>query len=121
MRVLDGEQILMRIFIGEADKAGKKPLYQSLVEFLRHEGIAGATVLRGVAGFGAKSHLHRASILRLSQDLPIVVEVVDSQVNIERILPQLDEMVLEGLITMEKVRVLKYGPGSFPGADFRHA
>lgn len=110
MRILDGEQTLMRIFIGEADKSGNKPLYQALVELFRREKIAGATVLRGVMGYGAKSHLHTTSLLRLSQDLPIVVEVVDGQKNIDRILPQLDAMVREGLITMEKVRVLRYAP-----------
>jgi PII-like signaling protein len=110
MRVPDGEQLLMRIFIGEADKAGGQPLYRVIVELLRREKIAGATVLRGVMGYGAKSHLHTASLLRLSQDLPMVVEVVDSQDNIERVLPQLDALVREGLITLEKVRVLRYAP-----------
>lgn len=110
MRVLDGEQVLMRIFIGEADRYGRDPLYQALVEMFRREKIAGATVLRGVMGYGAKSHLHTANLLRLSQDLPIVVEVVDSQEKIDRVMPRLDEMVTEGLITMEKVRVLRYAP-----------
>ncbi len=112
MRVLDGEQILMRIFIGEADKADGTPLYRAIVELLRREKIAGATVLRGVMGYGAKSHLHTANLLRLSQDLPMVVEVVDSQDNIERVLPQLDALVREGLITLEKVRVLRYAPAN---------
>jgi len=112
MRVLDGEQVLMRIFIGEADRHGKKPLYQALVELFRSEGIAGATVLRGTMGFGAKSHLHTANLLRLSQDLPVVIEVVDTQQSIDRLLPHLDEMVREGLITMEKVRVVRYAPGN---------
>lgn len=110
MRVLDGEQVLMRIFIGEADRHGKIPLYQALVEHFRREGLAGATVLRGIAGFGAKSHLHTAQLLRLSQDLPMVIEVVDTQENLERVLPSVDAMVAEGLITMEKVRVLRYAP-----------
>lgn len=110
MRVLDGEQVLMRIFVGEADKHHGRPLYQALVEMFRHEKLAGATVLRGVLGFGAKSHLHAAHLLRLSQDLPIVIEVVDSQENIDRVMPQIDAMVREGLITMEKVRVLRYAP-----------
>lgn len=112
MRVLDGHQVLMRIFIGEADRHGSKPLYQALVELFRREGVAGATVLRGTMGFGAKSHLHTANLLRLSQDLPVVIEVVDTQETIDRLLPRLDEMVLEGLITMEKVRVVRYAPGS---------
>ena len=110
MRVLDGEQILMRLFIGEADRHGGAPLYKALLELFRKEGIAGATVLRGIAGFGAKSHMHTASILRLSQDLPIVVEVVDSHDKIDALFPRLDEMVREGLVTLEKVRVLRYAP-----------
>ena len=110
MRVLDGEQVLMRIFIGEADRHGGAPLYKALLELFRKEGIAGATVLRGIAGFGAKSHMHTASILRLSQDLPIVVEVVDSDDKIDALFPRLDEMVREGLVTLEKVRVLRYAP-----------
>lgn len=110
MRVLDGEQVLMRIFIGEADRHGKKPLYRALVELFRGEGLAGATVLRGTMGFGAKSHLHTVNLLRLSQDLPVVIEVVDTQQNIDRLLPRLDRMVGEGLITMERVRVVRYAP-----------
>lgn len=110
MRVMRGEQVLMRIFIGEADKHGKQPLYQALLELLRREKFAGATVLRGIAGFGAKSHLHSAHLLRLSQDLPIVVEVVESQQNIDRVMPQIDDIVAEGLITMEKVQVIRYAP-----------
>jgi hypothetical protein len=110
MRILDGEQVLMRIFIGEADKHAGRPLYQVLVELLRREKLAGATVLRGITGFGAKSHMHTTHLLRLSQDLPIVVEVVDGQENIDRVMPQIDALVREGLITMEKVRVLRYAP-----------
>ena len=110
MRVLSGEQVLMRIFIGEADKAGAQPLYQALVEMFRREKLAGTTVLRGIEGFGAKSHLHTTHLLRLSQDLPILIEVVDSQDNIDRVMPKVDEMVREGLITMEKVRVIRYAP-----------
>ncbi len=110
MRVLDGEQLLMRIHIGEGDRHLKQPLYQALVELFRKEKLAGTTVLRGITGYGAKSHLHTTNLLRLSQDLPIVVEVVDSQENIDRLMPQVDGMVKDGLITMEKVRVLKYAP-----------
>jgi len=110
MRVLDGDQVLMRIFVGEADKHDGEPLYKALVEYLRGEGIAGATVLRGVMGFGAKSHLHTTQLLRLSADLPMVVEVVDSQEHIDKVLPTLDEMIREGLVTLEKVRVLRYAP-----------
>ncbi len=115
MRILDGEQILMRIFIGEGDKHDQQPLYRALVELLRREKLAGATVLRGVLGFGAKSHLHTAHLLRLSQDLPMVIEVVETQENIDRVLPQIDGMVGEGLITMEKVRVLRYAPAGREG------
>jgi PII-like signaling protein len=110
MRVLDGEQLLMRIFIGEADRHGKAPLYEALVHHFRKEQIAGVTVLRGTMGYGAKSHLHTANILRLSQDLPIVIEVVDSEEKIQALFPVLDEMVREGLVTLEKVRVLRYAP-----------
>jgi hypothetical protein len=115
MRILDGDQVLMRIFIGEADRHGTQPLYHALVELLRREKLAGATVLRGVAGFGAKSHLHAAHLLRLSQDLPIVIEAVDSQENIDRVLPAIDRLVHEGLITLEKVRVLRYAPADAAG------
>lgn len=111
MRVLDGEQVLMRIFIGESDKHGGRPLYQELVEMFRREHVAGATVFRGILGFGAKSHMHAAHLLRLSQDLPILIEVVDTQENIDRILPMLDGVVSEGLITLEKARVILYAPG----------
>ncbi|MCS6915735.1 MAG: DUF190 domain-containing protein [Myxococcales bacterium] len=117
MRVLDGEQVLLRIFIGEADRHGRQPLYRALVDLLRREGLAGATVLRGVLGFGAKSHLHSAHLLRLSQDLPMVIEVVDTQENLDRVLPEIDRMVGEGLITLEKVRVIRYAPAPPAGQD----
>jgi PII-like signaling protein len=110
MRVIDGEQILVRVFIGELDKWHHQPLSTALVERLRKEGFAGATVIHGVAGFGARSVLHTTSILRLSEDLPIVVEIVDSEAQIERLKPILDEMIGEGLVTMEKVHVLRYAP-----------
>lgn len=110
MRVLDGEQLLVRIFVGESDRSGHQPLHLALIERLRREGFAGATVLRGVAGFGARSVLHTAQILRLSEDLPILIEVVDSPAQVERLLPILDELVGEGLVTVEKVRVLRYAP-----------
>lgn len=108
MRVLDGEQTLVRIFIGESDTWQHRPLATALLERLRRESFAGATVLRGLGGFGAHSVVHTAQILRLSQDLPILIEVVDTPERIERLLPILDEMVAEGLVTLEKVRVLKY-------------
>ena len=108
MRILDGEQVLMRIFIGEGDRHGRKPLYQALVELFRGEKLAGATVLRGTLGFGAKSHLHTAQLLRLSQDLPVVIEVVDTPEKIDSVMPRIDEMVQDGLVTLEKVRVVRY-------------
>lgn len=109
IRELDGASVLMRIFIGESDKFNCRPLYQFLVEMFRREKLAGVTVLRGISGFGARSHLHTANILRLSQDLPIVVEVVDSKENIDRILPKVEQVMEDGLITIENVRVLRYG------------
>jgi uncharacterized protein len=105
---LEGEGKLLRIFIGESDKHGRKPLYQAIVEMLREEGMAGATVLRGVEGFGANSHLHTARILRLSEDLPIVIEVADTAEKIEAIMPKLDEMVTDGMVTLERVEVVAY-------------
>jgi PII-like signaling protein len=114
MRVLDGEQVLVRIFAGESDKWHHQPLMMALLERLRKEGFAGATVFQGVAGFGARSVLHTSHILRLSEDLPIVIEIVDTAEHVDRLLPILDEMVAEGLVTMEKVRVIKYAAGTRP-------
>jgi hypothetical protein len=110
MRSLDGEQILVRVFIGESDKWHHQPLHVALIERLRREGFAGATVTRAVAGFGAQSVIHTAQILRLSEDLPLIVEIVDSQEQIDRLKPILDEMVSGGLVTMEPVHVLQYRP-----------
>jgi len=111
MRSLEGKQVLVRIFIGEADRWHHRPLHVALLERLRAEGFAGATVTRAIAGFGAHSAIHTANILRLSEDLPVVVEVVDTEEHVERLKPILDEMVSEGLVTMEAVTVLKYLPG----------
>ncbi len=108
MRVLTGEQMMVRIFFGESDKWRHQPLDIALLERLRREGFAGATVFRGSAGFGANSLIHTTRLLELSGDLPVVVEVVDSEEHIERLLPILDEMVDDGLVTMEKVRVVRY-------------
>ncbi|HXX29937.1 MAG TPA: DUF190 domain-containing protein [Myxococcaceae bacterium] len=116
MRVLDGEQMMVRIFLGEDDRWHGQLLHVALVERFRKEGIAGATVLRGIAGFGAASVLHTTHILRLSEDLPVVVEVVDTPEHIERMLPIVDQMVTEGLVTVEKVRVIKYSAGRTGGA-----
>ena len=104
----EGERTLMRIHIGESDKWHGKPLHEVIVEMLRKEGFSGATVLRGVAGFGGSSIYHTDKILRLSQDLPVIVEVVEYTDRIEQVLPRLDEMVEGGLITLEKVRVILY-------------
>jgi PII-like signaling protein len=114
MRVLDGEQLLARIFIGESDRWHHQPLAMALLERLRREGFAGATVFHGVAGFGARSVLHSSHLLRLSEDLPVVIEVVDTEEHIDRLLPILDEMVSEGLVTLERARVVKYAPGERP-------
>jgi uncharacterized protein len=104
----EGERTLMRIHIGESDRWHGKPLYEAIVELLRREKFSGATVLRGVGGYGSASVFHTEKILRLSQDLPIVVEVVEASERIEQILPQLDEMIGGGLVTLEKVRVILY-------------
>lgn len=114
MRILDGEQVLARIFIGESDQWHHQPLYRALVERLRREGFAGATAFRGIEGFGARSIVHTAHILDLSSDLPVVVEVVDTEEHIQRLLGILDEMVGEGgvLVTLERARVVRYGPGT---------
>ena len=105
---LEGEQTLMRIFIGESDRWEHKPLYEVLVELLRREGFAGATVLKGAMGFGARSITHTDKLLRLSADLPVVIEVVEGQEKIDAILPRLDGMLSGGMITLEKVRVIRY-------------
>ena len=112
MRVLDGEQLLVRIFIGESDRWKHQTLATALVERLRREGFAGATVFHGVAGFGARSVLHSAHLIRLSEDLPVVIEIVDTEESVGRLMPILDEMVSEGLVTVEKARVIKYAPGN---------
>jgi PII-like signaling protein len=105
---IEGPALLARIYIGEADHHDGRPLYQAIVEHLRGRGIAGVTVLRGIEGYGAKSHLHTTRILRLSEDLPILIEVVDQEDRLRAILPELDAMVPDGLITLEKVEVLAY-------------
>jgi len=99
---------LLRIFIGEADKWKGCPLYEEIVNLARRHGMAGATAVKGFLGFGCKSHMHTAKILRLSEDLPIIIELVDSEEKINQFLPQLDEMVHEGLVTLEKANVIMY-------------
>ena len=97
---------LLRVIVGESDRSGHHPLYESIVLKAREQGLAGATVTRGVMGFGKNSVLHTAKILRLSEDLPMVVEIVDTQEKIEKFLPVLNEMATEGLITLEKLKVI---------------
>lgn len=105
---LPEEGMLLRIFVGESDKYKGKALYEQIVIKARELNLAGATVLRGIMGFGADSRMHSAKILRLSEDLPVVIELVDTEENLNKLLPFLDETVQEGLITLEKVRVIKY-------------
>src|SRR5713101_2009679 len=107
-----GERTLMRIFIGESDKYQGKPLYEALLERLRAKGLAGATVLRGVAGFGASSVVHTDKVLRLSLDLPLIIEVVETEKAIQALLPDLDQMIGGGLITLERARVILYRPAN---------
>jgi len=105
---IEGEGKLLRIFIGESDHHEGVPLHEAIVRLARARGIAGATVLRGLEGFGANSLIHTTKVLRLSQDLPLVIEIVDREERITAILPELDAMVNEGLITLEKVHIIKY-------------
>ena len=109
---------LLRIFVGESDTHDGRPLYQAIVELLRRRGLAGATVLRGIEGFGKSSTLHAAHVLRLSEDLPIVIECVDSDDEIEAVLPALDEMIGDGLVTLERVDVRVYRAGNTSGTDY---
>ncbi|HHM12445.1 MAG TPA: DUF190 domain-containing protein [Planctomycetaceae bacterium] len=105
---LSGEAELLRIFIGESDRCDGRPLYEAIVQEARQAGLAGATVLRGILGFGAHSRIHSAKILRLSEDLPVVIEIVDRPDRIAEFLPKLDTMIAEGLVTLEKVRIIAY-------------
>ena len=108
---IEGDGRLLRIFVGEADTWHGRPLYQAIVERVREEGLAGATVLRGIEGFGAHSRIHTSRILRLSEDLPVVIEIVDTAERIDRVRPLLDEMVREGMVTVERVEVVAYRAG----------
>jgi uncharacterized protein len=105
------DAVLLRIFIGEDERFDGKPLYEAIVLKARELQMGGATVLRGPLGFGKSSHLHSAKILRLSEDLPMVIEIVDSQEKIDAFIPVLDKMMGSGLVTVEKVQVLQYGDG----------
>jgi PII-like signaling protein len=107
----EGQGELLRVFVGESDRWHGKPLYEVIVQLVRREGLAGATVLRGIEGFGADSRIHTSRILRLSEDLPVVIEIVDTADRIRGILPQLDEMITEGMVTLEKVRIIAYRGG----------
>ena len=110
---LPTEGKLLRIFIGEADRWQGRPLYEAIVEEARRRGMAGATAWKGFMGFGKHSRLHTAKILRLSEDLPVIIEIVDAPEKIEAFLPELDRMVAEGLVTVERAEVILYrGPGS---------
>jgi PII-like signaling protein len=106
--------LLLRIFIGESDHFEGRPLYEQIVLKARELNLAGATVLRGIMGFGAASRIHTAKLLELSGDLPIVIEIVDTEENIARLMPFIDETVKEGLVTLEKMRVIKYRHGGPP-------
>lgn len=105
---IEGAGLLVRIYIGESDQWHGQPLFQAIVHLLRERGLAGATVLRGIEGFGAKQHLHTTRILSLSSDLPVLIEVVDQEDRLRAVLPELDAMVGDGLITLEKVEVIAY-------------
>lgn len=113
---LPQEAELLRIFIGESDRQGGRPLHELIVEAARKRGMAGATVLQGVLGFGAHSRIHTAKILRLSEDLPMVIEIVDRPDRIAAFLPELDTLIGEGLVTLEKIRVITYRPGTGGGS-----
>ena len=104
----EGTGLLARVYVGESDQWHGRPLYEAIVKLLRERGLAGATVLRGIEGFGAKQHLHTARILSLSSDLPVLIEVVDQEDRLRAVLPDLDAMVSDGLITLERVEVIAY-------------
>jgi PII-like signaling protein len=114
---IEGEGQQLRIFIGESDRWEGKPLYEAIVRKARKEGLAGATVLRGLEGFGADSRMHTAKVLRLSDDLPIVIEIVDKPERIQAFLPGLDAMVKEGMITLENVHIIAYRHSRNAGSD----
>jgi len=108
---LEGTGLLLRIYLGESDHWHGKPLYQAIVARMRERGLAGATVLRGIEGFGAKQHLHTSRILSLSEDLPVLIEAVDSEAKVRGIIPEIDKMLGDGLMTLEKVEVITYRAG----------
>jgi PII-like signaling protein len=120
LRGFKGERVLMRIHLGEADRWEGKPLYHAIVELLRERQFAGATVFRGILGFGAHATVHEPRLFRLSSDLPIVIECIETEANIEGVLPELDRMIGGGLITLERARVILYRPDAPPGIDPDH-
>lgn len=103
--------LLVRMYLGDSDTSHGKPLYHAIVEFLRDRGVAGATVIHGIEGFGAKARIHTDRILRLSDDLPVLIEVVDEETRLRELLPELDAMIADGLITVERVEVIAYRAG----------
>lgn len=112
MRILEGDQIIMRIFVNESDKIHGKSLHHEILDILRNEKAAGATVVRAIAGFGPDTKLHTASLLALSKDLPIIVEVIDTQEKISSIRPKIEDIIGDGMITLEKVHVVRYAKKS---------
>ncbi len=100
--------MLLRIFIGETDKTNGRPLYEEIVNMARKLNLAGATVIRGIMGYGANSRMHTVKLLRLSEDMPVIIEIVDTETNINKLLPFLDETIKEGLVTLEKLKIIKY-------------
>lgn len=105
---LEGEAKLLRIFVGESDRHGGRPLYEAIVLEAKRQGLAGATVFKGFMGFGAHSRIHTAKVLQLSEDLPVMIEIVDTEERIRAFLPVLDGLLKEGLVTLEKVEVIRY-------------
>ena len=106
---LPQEAMLLRIFLGERDRHGGRPLYEAIVAKARELKLAGATVLRGPMGYGRNAHIHRANLLDISEDLPVIIEIVESEANLDRLLPELQGMMGSGLVTLEKVKVIRYG------------
>ena len=114
MMELPQDAMLLRIFLGERDRFAGRPLYDAIVQKARELHLAGATVLRGPMGYGRNSHIHRANLLEISEDLPMVVEIVDSEARIDAFLPELKRMIASGLVTLERVKVIRYGDGQQP-------
>ena len=119
MRKLEGEQVLLRIFLGDADRVGHRAAWEAALELLRREGLAGASVFHGQAGFGASSVIHTEKLLEMSSDLPVVIEVVDGRERVEAVLPKLESLLERcgGLMTLEAVRVIRYVKGERRGTD----